>query len=102
MENSISSSPIDTISSNYMHVIPNSHFWNSLEILSNYITQTQGISKEVREHLLIGFTNMSKRGYDIRLEPEGLFSKDQLSSHLENYIDDSLIDEILFALDEKL
>jgi len=53
---------------NYMHVVPNSHFWTDIAMLQNWLTYSaHRLSKQqIIDHLKIGLINTVENGYDIQ------------------------------------
>ncbi len=57
-----------------MHPIPDSHFWDSIDMMLHFITSykesdqpenfTEG--KSLEDYLIIGLENMKKEGYEIK------------------------------------
>lgn len=52
---------------NYMHVVPNSHFWTNIAMLQHWLTYAHRLSKQqIIDHLKIGLINTVENGYDIQ------------------------------------
>jgi uncharacterized protein YgfB (UPF0149 family) len=62
LDNSSCAKPV--ASANYMHVVPNSHFWTDLnQIITSFDLCPQVLTKE---YLLIGLNNSIKNGYKLK------------------------------------
>jgi len=85
---------------NFISKVPNSHYWNSLQMILAY--------KELYtvDYLIIGLKNCLEHGYQLqRVQPanhegrhSGFISIENMIQYLENYIGDDLLDFYLLLI----
>lgn len=55
----------NTKNANYVYVVPNSHYWNTLESLIYWAGITGPIDEKKEQELIIGLKNTLKNGYEL-------------------------------------